>query len=282
VVVEEVCIVQNILYFIHFKIYHHRPGTKHQLAIFFYLDPHFRTYDGTKYDFHGQCDLVMARSPEFGSGLGLDLHARTEIVSGWSLISNAALRIGEDVFELANDGSYFINGNSNVELPFAMSDRYTVTKEVKTFTAANEDKLEQVVVAVDLNDGQNIVITLFKSMISVQVNAALLGTEGMLGMQVMDGMVGRDRETILTDANEMGAQWQVTNAEPMLFRDIRAPQYPETCVLPIVESRRLRHSEENKRRAESVCASVDESVRQFCFDDVLLTGDFDLANGYAF
>jgi von Willebrand factor type D domain len=57
-------------------------------------DPHFRTFDGTKYDFHGQCDLVMARSKEFGDNLGLDLHIRTEIVTGWSRISDSAIRIG--------------------------------------------------------------------------------------------------------------------------------------------------------------------------------------------
>jgi hypothetical protein len=224
----------------------------------------------------------MARSAEFGSGLGLDLHARTEIVSGWSLISNAALRIGDDVFELANDGSYYINGKSNVELPYNMAGSHTITKDVKSFNGANDATLEQVVVTVDLHNDQNIVITLFKSMISVQVNAALIGTEGMLGMQVQSGMIGRDRETILTDANEMGAQWQVTSVEPMLFTNVRAPQYPETCILPVVNSRRLNHSEESRRQAKTACSNVDDAVRQFCLDDVLLTGDFDLANGYAF
>jgi von Willebrand factor type D domain len=57
-------------------------------------DPHFLTYDGTPYSYHGQCDLVMAQSEQFANGTGLRVHARTEIIEGtWSVISNAAVKI---------------------------------------------------------------------------------------------------------------------------------------------------------------------------------------------
>lgn len=62
----------------------------------------------------------------------------------------------------------------------------------------------------------------------------------------------------------------------MLFHDIRAPQYPETCMLPSVSSRRLRMTD--RRRAEEACAGVDGSMVDFCIDDVMLTGDSDLAH----
>jgi von Willebrand factor type D domain len=51
-------------------------------------DPHFQTFDGTQYSFHGECDLVMARSDN------VEVHARTTIVDNWSLISSTAMLLG--------------------------------------------------------------------------------------------------------------------------------------------------------------------------------------------
>jgi hypothetical protein len=42
-------------------------------------DPHFKTWQGQHYDYHGECDLVLLHSSEFGSGLGLDVHIRTKL-----------------------------------------------------------------------------------------------------------------------------------------------------------------------------------------------------------
>jgi hypothetical protein len=71
-------------------------------------------------------------------------------------------------------------------------------------------------------------------MLQVDVQSYLPGTEGMLG----PGIFSHDGRTVVSDANEMGTQWQVRNTEPMLFQDSRAPQYPETCLMPSVTSRR--------------------------------------------
>ena len=55
----------------------------------------------------------MAKSPSFDNGIGLDVHARTTIIGGtWSLASNAAIRIGNDILEIQNDGIHYINGVS--------------------------------------------------------------------------------------------------------------------------------------------------------------------------
>ena len=48
---------------------------------FCYGDPHFQTFPsdggaGQKFDFHGQCDLVFADSPNFANGLGMAVHIR--------------------------------------------------------------------------------------------------------------------------------------------------------------------------------------------------------------
>lgn len=223
----------------------------------------------------------MTSSEEFGSGVGLDMHIRTEIVSGWSLISNAALRIGDDVFELANDGSYYINQVPNVELPFTMAGKYVVTKQADIFDEkrnTTESSFE-----IDLSNDESIAVSLFKGMISVRIDAAIGDAEGMLGIHGKSGMIGRDRETVLVDQDEMGFQWQVTAVEPMLFHDVRAPQYPERCTLPAVPSRRLReYSDEDIRLAADACAGVTEETRQFCLDDVLLTGDYNLGRRSAY
>lgn len=105
-------------------------------------DPHFRTLYGILYSYHGECDLVMAHSPSYGSGIELEMHARTAIVSDWSLISNLAVRLGDDIFELANDGNHYLNGESNVELPIMLAGKYQVKK--------GEDTIE----AYDQNDGK--------------------------------------------------------------------------------------------------------------------------------
>ena len=56
--------------------------------------------------------MVLVHNPAFALGKGLDLHVRTaHMLNGaYSFVSNAALRIGDDVLEVASDGSYFING----------------------------------------------------------------------------------------------------------------------------------------------------------------------------
>lgn len=44
-------------------------------------DPHFQTWGGHRYDYHGECDLVLLSAPQFGKG-PLDIHIRTKIRYG--------------------------------------------------------------------------------------------------------------------------------------------------------------------------------------------------------
>jgi von Willebrand factor type D domain len=255
--------------------------------VFALTDPHFSTFDGTKYSFHGQCDLVMARSTEIGTtGLGMVLHARTEIsTGGWSFISNAALQIGKDIFEITNDGSYYVNGIKDVETPHLMVDRFPISKREKIVKITSSDGVPidavRSMFTIQLDDGDNIEMIVFKNLIFVHVNAILKASEGMLGIQGKAGMIARDGQSVLNDPNEMGLQWQVKDTEPMLFREIRGPQYPEQCILPNVQSRRLRtDTKHRKMRAEAACNGVPKEVQDFCIDDVLLTGDADIVYGY--
>jgi hypothetical protein len=241
-------------------------------------DPHFVTYDGTKYSYHGQCDLVMARSRGFAHGLGLDIHIRTEIVSDWSLISNAAVKIGEDTFELVNDGSYYINGVNDMNFPLQLVNEYNITKSIEH--VSNITKRTHFAIQLD-DKGTKIALTVFKNMISVRVDGVITESGGLLGVQGKAGMIARDGETVLIDPTRMGAEWQVRDNEPMLFHEARAPQYPTECVLPSVKSRRrLRKQDYNV--AHEACANVSEDMYNLCVEDVMRTGDPEVSQGYGF
>ena len=114
----------------------------------------------------------MARSESFGSGLGLEVHARTDIINGktWSLISNAAVRIGKDTFELSSyDGDYFVNLNKNPTLPMRLEGKYLVSRSIHQVGLDHEVKY-----TIDLNNkNEKIHISLWKGMISVRVDAEL-------------------------------------------------------------------------------------------------------------
>jgi hypothetical protein len=242
-------------------------------------------YDGTLYSYHGECDLVMARSPTFGEGLGLDIHARTEIIDGaWSLISNAAVRIGEDIFEVANDGVHYLNGVPNVELPTLMSGGYQISKSEENLADEGADSpAMKTKYTISLDQEDQIQIANFLTMLSISSKSVLTDASGMLGTSYLKGMIGRDGKSIVGDnPNEMGAQWQVTDVEPMLFHNIRAPQFPEACILPVQSiARRLRQSDKMYKMATDACADVEVEFRNFCIDDVIVMGDILAAKTYA-
>lgn len=254
-------------------------------------DPHFLTYEGTGYTYHGQCDLVMARSADINdSGLRLDIHARTSITADWSYISEAAVRIGDDVLEVDSHGAHYLNGQSNITFPFALGGRYMVNQTVKEVFPGmyRTDTLIDLEVQGDENDDGTDVIRIsgFKGLLSITVDAMLQDTYGMLGIHGKEGMIGRDLTTVLTDPNQMGIEWQVRDDEPKLFRDSnRAPQFPTQCIVPKTSAqRRLRSNadnEEMRRAAKQACADVDDDqMREFCIHDIMLTGDSDLSLMY--
>jgi hypothetical protein len=63
-------------------------------------DPHFKTWSGETYDFHGICDLMLLHNPEFHDGLGMDIIVRSKQMKQFSFISTAVIRIGSETFEV--------------------------------------------------------------------------------------------------------------------------------------------------------------------------------------
>ena len=100
----------------------------------------------------------------------------------------------------------------------------------------------------------------------------------MIGTRLKTGIIARDGQTVISNPNTMGFEWQVNNTEPMLFHDVRAPQFPEQCKLPSYASRLLMLTDEDKRRAEILCNHASEDMKQFCIEDVELSGDSEFAH----
>jgi hypothetical protein len=210
----------------------------------------------------------MARRAASGNSPSVDVHARTTMV----------------ILEIVNDNSHYVNGVMGTEFPLTLDQKYTVSKHEEMFTSKEEAGAKpeiMVVYTIELDTGI-IKVSNYRGMLQVDVNAALEGTAGMMGSQEMVGMVGRDKQ-VVSDANEMGAAWQVRDDEVMLFHEVRAPQYPQTCTLPIVTGRRnLRRSDNELKVAEAACAGVADSHRHFCVEDALLSGDIKMAHAYRF
>jgi hypothetical protein len=94
-------------------------------------DPHFATWQGNHFSYHGKYYFVLVHNSKFAEGQGLDVHVRTEhMLDGrYYFVSHAAkTRIGEDVLESTADGSHFVNGHANATLPLVQSGGFPVVK----------------------------------------------------------------------------------------------------------------------------------------------------------
>ena len=89
------------------------------------------------------------------------------------------------------------------------------------------------------------------------------------------------------DPNAFGQEWMVRNDEPMLFRTVRAPQYPAKCILPsfVTKVGRRRLGESIARAAdEKACTHLKDNKQRMaaCVFDVMAAGDFDIAQAGAY
>jgi hypothetical protein len=240
-------------------------------------DPHFKTWRGHHYDFHGECDLVLLHSPTFMSGLGLDVHIRTKIRRDMSYISSAALRIGKDVLEVESQGVYYLNGALNADLPAEFSG-------FEFLHMQPTDK--QHVFEVHLGGRERVKVKTYKDFVSVLIeqgeNKHFGDSAGLMGDFRMGHMIARDGKTVIEDANAFGQEWQVLDTELSLFQTIRLPQHPNVCTMPTpMQASQLRRrlsesSSIDELAAERACAHWGEG-KDDCVFDVLATGDLEMA-----
>jgi hypothetical protein len=240
-------------------------------------DPHFKTWQGQHFDYHGECDLILLQSKEFDSGLGLDVHIRTKMRRDMAFISSAAVRLGTDLLEVGSQGIYHLNGVAGADLP----------SEFGGFEFLHTQPTDkQHVFEVHLGQRERIKVKTYKDFVSVLFEQAQLqhfgDSVGLMGDFGMGHMLSRDGKTIIDDANAFGQEWQVLDSEPKLFHTLRFPQHPQVCTMPTpVQAtsqlrRRLLESSVDELAAEKACEHWGEG-KDDCVFDVLTTGDLEMA-----
>jgi hypothetical protein len=242
-------------------------------------DPHFIMWSGEKYDFHGVCDLVLLENSAFGLGKGMDIHVRTKKTRRWSYISSAVLRIGEETFEMSQNGHY-LNGKKGASLESGIAG-YPITFE--HLNVVNK----QLQWVVTLNSNESILFKTFHDMIRVDVKSttgeSFKDSYGLMGTYGSDSRrLGRDYTTAINDLDEFGREWQVRADESSLFHNLEGPQAPAECEMPALSTNRRRLGEQkvSQADAEIACARLSDRDRGMCIFDVLAIDDIDVAGAY--
>jgi hypothetical protein len=247
-------------------------------------DPHIETWSGTKFDFHGVCDLVLLQNPGFENGLGMDIHIRTEQLKQFSYVSSAVVRIGSDTLEV-------MGGNEECSNWINRQDIDILDEGIVGFLSGYPivyEKLnsKQYEYTVKIGKDRAIVLTTFKKFVRVRIEGGtkenFVGSLGLMGSYGAGKMVARDGSTILEDPNAFGQEWQVLPGEEMLFHSVEGPQAPEKCFMPVASTirRRLVESTISQEEAEIACSRVSQEDFEMCVFDVMATGDKDVAGAY--
>lgn len=240
-------------------------------------DPHFKTWTGEKYDFHGICDLVLVQNPEHD----MEIHIRTKQTKSWSYISAGVVRIGDHTLEVRggeDSATHWVDGVQDAEL-------IDLSGYPVTYYRANT-KQHVYDIMLDEEKGEKITIKTFKSMVRVDVvspTEAHFGTSyGLVGDYKTGKKLSRDKARSIEDVNEFGMEWQVLPEEKKLFHNVEGPQAPEKCMVPATTSlrRRLAENDITLEDAENACSRVDPSDFDICVFDVIATNDMELAGAY--
>jgi hypothetical protein len=244
-------------------------------------DPHFKTWTGEKFDFHGVCDLVLLQNAKLDNGESLDIHIRTHKSRMWSLIHTAAVRVGVDVLEVMggkDENRFWVNKQRGQDV-----DNIVLSGRPVTFTQLS-DKSRQF--DIQIGSGASIRIKTWNGMVSVIMNVNngryFTDSRGLVGAYPSGAKLARDNTTEIADANIFGQEWQVLPTDPDLFHDIDGPQYPAKCDIPASSQmrRRLGESVISKQDAELACARVNPDDFDICVFDVMATNDKDSAGAF--
>lgn len=112
--------------------------------------------------FCGACDLVLLHAPKFGLGCGLAVHLRTKIRHSHLNLSNIAVKIGNEVLEVAIWGGCVLNGASGPAMPGTLSSGDFQVSHVAISKVEHLFKM-------DLGDSTTIMLKKFKDFVSVKI-----------------------------------------------------------------------------------------------------------------
>ena len=136
---------------------------------------------------------------------GLTIHTRTKIRYDYSFIETAAIKIGDDIFEISSWGKYFLNGVSQADTPAVISDYFITHDVINEF----DHKFD-----IDLGQGANLVISSHKDIVSVGLSGSdgldfekwFKSSVGLMGAFETGEMLARDGVTVLNDPNAFGQE----------------------------------------------------------------------------
>ena len=202
----------------------------------------------------------------------------------YSFVESAALKIGNDIFQVDSWGEYSINGVEG-----ALQGDPTLAPTVGGYPVhyqqINKKKHR---FEVHLEGEAMVVLRTFKDWVSVEfskVTATNMGlVSGFLGTYSGE-LLARNGTDLSHDINALANDWQVQPEEEMLFRTHSSPQAPEPCVLPNPNARFTRRLGEgiSMRAAEEACAHLGEGQKfKFCVHDVIVSGDIEVAQSGSF
>lgn len=247
-------------------------------------DPHFETWNGAKFDFHGGCDLFLIQNPNFADGLGMTVQARTEIRTSWSYIKAVAVQIGTDTLEVEGGigAHYMLNGGPKIPL----TKGEVALGDFPVHIIKFDDKSSKL--RIELGDRDALAIQTFKHFVRFDVSdksgTAFAGSSGLLGSYPGGEMTARDGITVLQDANEFGQEWMVRPTDSMLFYGADPSELPLKCPMPshTMEEgrRRLGESAITLEDATQACARVGPADQDACIFDVMATNDKEMAGSY--
>jgi hypothetical protein len=261
-------------------------------------DPHFKTFGGEMYDFHGECDLVLIHNPDFKDGLGMDVHIRTKIEDFWSSVESSAIQLGDDVMEIQanpeSDEWLWVNGEA---ISVGIETGKWYESEIAGFVLRYKESSASVREASIYFKGhvERILFKTFKSFVRVDVDwesapENYMGSVGLLGSFDLNGLrVGRDGATPVMDTNAFGQEWQVGEADPTLFHSYEGAVVDRKCVMPPAYTpekaakikRRLRASNMTEDDAAKACDHLqDPEEIKACIFDVIATQDLSMASAW--
>lgn len=256
-------------------------------------DPHFKRWGHKKRDsFHGECDLVALQADNF-HGHGIDFHVRTKIVSEetFSLIDSAAVRVGHNIVEVHNT-TVFLDGVAHHfteikddPLVFGDNKQYSMSIKEGSIQIKN-DKVRHVTYRLNLDGDTEIEFRYFYKIMTFNIlgHADFNNAKGLLGSYPTGEMIGRTGD-MLDNFDDFGMEWQVNENDPDLFLERLGPQLPlAACRMPLKASKESRRKLRVQDRvlheaAEAACekATDNEHNMELCIDDVMMTGDIDIA-----
>ena len=246
---------------------------------------------------------VLATSKQFANGLGLDVHLRTTKLGEYSFSEAIAVRVGNTTLEVhvnpeVGEPQIYLDGSKKQaeELPLQLPVGNLVLSSVEGDLVENRQDVLR------LHGEEMLDLSYFvtsKKYLSFSLESDHMSdTRGLMGTNEVPSRTlsrsGVDMDATKENqigADQFGLEWQVKLDDPRLFHQARAPQWPETCIMPsysgeadaaVRASRRLRATDPKLvAMADEACSKIaNKEDYDDCFVDVVATGDAALADLY--